>query len=775
MEIGVIKRDGRIVAYDNEYIGKAIEKAVNAVESAIDITGIMLDVEKRVMEVVSSKGTKNISVEDIQDLVERSLIAHNYDEVAKAYILYRQKRTEMREQNNYLMQTFDTLGKLSAAESDLKRENANINSDSAMGTMLKFGTESFKYYVLNSILPKEMAYHHECGDYHIHDLDFFWLTMTCCQIDIADLLQRGFSTGHGFLRQPSNINSAAALTCIAIQANQNDQHGGQSVFAIDYALAPYVQKTYIEKIADIVRHRYFTEVSEDTLKVFIHEWKQKALTVTDLMETNDKKTTANYLLYIDIREQLGIKISYTEWLQLIQVALNDTIHSTEEAMEALIHNLNTMHSRAGAQVPFSSINFGTCTTIAGRMVIKSILKALNNGLGKGETSIFPVAIFKIKEGINYNPEDPNYDCFCEACAVTAKRLFPNFAFIDAPYNKKFYVEGKPETEVAYMGCRTRVMANYYDKNKQFVARRGNLSFTTINLPRLAIKAKIKREENNWDVKTTLAYFYKLLDEMLNAVVAELDFRFEVVAQRTPRNFPILMQQGVWLDSEKLHMDESIREVMKHGSLSVGFIGLAECLIALIGKHHGESDEAQKLGLEIVGYMHNYLQGLSEERHLNYTLLATPAEGLSGRFVKMDRKIYGTIDGVTDREYYTNSNHVPVYYKINAANKIAIEAPYHALTDAGHICYVELDGDLTQNPEAIMSVVRHMKENGVGYGAINHPVDQDPVCGYVGVINDVCPRCGRREGEPMSDEMWERLRLGKYLNSAYDETLVTGVN
>ena len=509
------------------------------------------------------------------------------------------------------------------------------------------------------------------------------------------------------------------------------------------------------------------DVARTKVKLLCKELKRMALTRELMEDCNDTSIINQFVECIP-----EIKISLpNEWDIVKKLAMEATELATDQAFEAFVHNLNTMHSRAGAQVPFSSINFGTCTSIAGRMVIMSHLRALENGLGMGETSIFPVTIFKVKDGVNYKPGDPNYDCFEYACKVTAKRLFPNFAFIDAPFNLKFYKPGMPETEAAYMGCRTRVLANYHDPERQIVARRGNLSFTSINLPRLAIKAMKYAESCNANTEERIRYFYKLLDEMLAKTVEELDFRFDLVAKRKVRNYPILMQQGVWIDSEHLHIEDEIREVMKHGSLSVGFIGLAETLVALIGKHHGESEVAQHLGLEIIGYMRNYLTKLSEERHLNYTLLATPAEGLSGTFLKKDRKMFGIIAGVTDKDYYTNSNHVPVNYPITASEKIKIEAPYHALTDAGHICYVEMDGNMTDNPQAIMSVVRHMKEQGIGYGAINHPVDRDPVCGYVGVINDVCPRCGRREGEKMSQEMWERLQQGKYMNGAYDDSVV----
>lgn len=413
-------------------------------------------------------------------------------------------------------------------------------------------------------------------------------------------------------------------------------------------------------------------------------------------------------------------------------------------MEAFVHNLNTMHSRAGAQVPFSSINFGTDTSPEGRLVIKNILLSIEAGLGNGETAIFPVSIFKVKEGINYNPEDPNYDLFKLAMRVSAKRLFPNFAFIDAPYNLQFYRAGDPNTEIAYMGCRTRVIGNVYDPTRQVVGGRGNLSFTSINLPRIAIKA---HGDIDW--------FFEELDRKLELAMEQLMERYKIQAQKKVRNYPFLMGQNVWIDSDKLKEDDTVGEILKHGTLSVGFIGLAETLKALIGKHHGESPEAQSLGLEIVGYMRKKLDDQAKKTGFNYTLLATPAEGLSGRFVRLDKERYGEIEGVTDREYYTNSFHIPVYYNINAFDKIKLEAPYHALTNAGHISYVELDGDPTKNLDAFEQVVRCMKESGIGYGSINHPVDRDPICGYTGIIDNECPCCGRVE--ETGDVGFERIR------------------
>ena len=411
-------------------------------------------------------------------------------------------------------------------------------------------------------------------------------------------------------------------------------------------------------------------------------------------------------------------------------------------MEALIHNLNTMNSRAGAQVPFSSINYGMDTSPEGRMVMRNVMLATEAGLGNGETPIFPIQIFRVKEGVSFNPGDPNYDLYRLAIRTSAKRLFPNFSFVDAPFNKKYYKEGHPETEIAYMGCRTRVIGNVYDPTREICPRRGNLSFTSINLPRIAIKAK-----------GDVGWFFEELERLCNLVHDQLLERLEIISNKKVYNFPFLMGEGVWIDSEKLGWTDSVREVLKHGTLSIGFIGLAEALVALRGKHHGEDPASQNLGLEIVGFIRNFCDECSQREKLNYTCLATPAEGLSGRFVRIDKEKYGIIPGVTDREYYTNSFHVPVYYPISAFEKIAIEAPYHALTNAGHISYIEMDGDPTKNLDAFEKVVRYMHDQGIGYGSINHPVDRDPVCGYNGIIGDSCPKCGRHE----DGHAFERIR------------------
>ena len=595
---------------------------------------------------------------------------------------------------------FDGITSMDAEESNLKRDNANINGDTAMGSMLQYGANTAKEYYLDTMIDPIFAKMHREGWIHIHDLDFYGWTTTCTQIELRKLFKGGFSTGHGHLREPKSIGSYAALAAIAIQSNQNDQHGGQSIVDFDYAMADGVKATY---------DRYLSEAFE-------------------------------------IETTLTGKDDY-DWRQ--QYAMKKTRRDTYQAMEGLIHNLNTMHSRAGAQVPFSSINYGTCTSWEGRLAIEQLLLATEAGLGKGETPIFPIQIFRVKEGVNYNPGDPNYDLFKMAIRVSAKRLFPNFSFIDAPFNLQYYKPGHPETEVAYMGCRTRVMGNVC--GEEVAPGRGNLSFTSINLPRLALEAR------KFDPHSRLSTFMNYLDIVLKHTRQQLLERFYVQGKRRVKNFPFLMGEGVWKGSEKLSPDDEVAEVLKEGTLSIGFIGLAETLKVLCGSHHGESEEAQKLGLMIIGHIRDFCDISSIEFGLNFTCLATPAESLSGRFVGMDRQIYGKIDGVTDREYYTNSFHVPVYFPITAAKKIKIEAPYHALTNAGHISYVELDGDASNNLEAFEKIIRCMKEAGIGYGSVNHPVDRDPVCGYNGIIGDVCPCCGRKESEVVVERIKRKVK------------------
>lgn len=739
----IIKRDGRRESFDLDKIANAVFRAAQSV-GGTDAAMARDVAEKTCALYEQLHGSQEPTVEEIQDLVEKELIECGHAQTAKAYILYRYERTRDREVKSNLMKIMNELTFDSAKDSDIKRENANIDGDTAMGTMLKYGSSAAKEFYEMRVLKPEHAKAHRNGDIHIHDLDFLTLTTTCCQIDLIQLFQHGFSTGHGFLREPNDISSYSALACIAIQSNQNDQHGGQSVPNFDYAMAGGVKKTYRKRYLQNVARalELLTDIEEP--QAFV-----KSYAAAIQQETGLIPCLANNNGYQEAEAQKLSERLTADQIATIQAfakknAYRETNRATYQAMEALIHNLNTMNSRAGAQTPFSSINYGTDTTPEGRMVIENVLLAEEAGLGNGETPIFPIHIFKVKEGVNYNKEDPNYDMFKLACRVSAKRLFPNFAFLDALYNLQYYKPGDYRTEIAYMGCRTRVIGNEYDPTREIVTGRGNLSFTSINLPRLAIKA-------NGDIDK----FFTLLNNMMDLTIEQLTDRFAIQCQKKVRNYPFLMGQGVWLDSEGLGPDDSVAEVLKHGTLSVGFIGLAETLKALIGKHHGESAEAQELGLKIIQTMRDRTDLESKKTGLNFSVLATPAEGLSGRFVRMDRERYGVIPGVTDRDYYTNSFHVPVYYPIRAVDKIRLEAPYHALTNGGHISYVEMDGDPVQNVAAFEKVIRCMKEAGIGYGSVNHPVDRDPCCGFTGIIGDSCPQCGRTEHS--GDVGFERIR------------------
>jgi anaerobic ribonucleoside-triphosphate reductase len=739
----IIKRDGRCTEFHIEKIANAIYKAAEVLggkdhDMATDLAN---KVERYISDNVMSGSP---TVEQVQDAVEKVLIENGHARTAKEYILYRAERTRIREMNTRLMKVYEDLTFKEAQDNDIKRENANIDGDTSMGTMLKYGSEGAKQFYEMFVLHPEHSKAHREGDIHIHDLDFLTLTTTCCQIDLEKLFKNGFSTGHGFLREPNDIQSYAALACIAIQSNQNDQHGGQSVPNFDYGMANGVKKTYkklywnnLGKCMDILCD---TSDGETKAKEIGASIEKECGIAPNLADDNDfRKKEAEYLKEFLTDDQIK---------KVQQLAKNyaqkEIRRATYQAMEAFVHNLNTMHSRAGAQIPFSSINYGTDISPEGRLITECVLKATESGLGNGETAIFPIHIFKVKEGVSYNPGDPNYDLFQLACKVSAKRLFPNFSFMDAPFNLQYYDAKNHDTEVAYMGCRTRVIGNTYDPSRQTVGGRGNLSFTSINLPRLAIKAN-----GNIDL------FFEDLDRKISLVIDQLMERYKIQAAKKVKNYPFLMGQGIWIDSDKLKPNDNIGEVLKHGTLTVGFIGLAECLKALVGSHHGESVEARNLGLNIIGYLRKRMDEESVRTGFNYTLIATPAEGLSGRFVRIDREKYGTIEGVTDRDYYTNSFHVPVYYNISAFDKIKIEAPYHSLTNAGHITYVELDGDPTKNLDAFERIIRCMRENGIGYGSVNHPVDRDPVCGYTGIIDNECPKCHRTEER--GDLGFERIR------------------
>ena len=690
----VVKRNGKKVDFDGAKIALAIKKGFDSIVCDDELVYTTKDVQKVYQTVIKRiekeyKDEEKIKIEEIQDLIEESLKKCGYEDVFKSFSEYRDRRAQSRmlfadeKKIHKFLKSLEGLGLKSAAEEDTKRENANIDGNSAMGTMLQYGSTVSKEFAKAYLMKKKFADAHDNGDIHIHDMDFLAMgTTTCMQIDLNKLFKNGFSTGHGHLREPQDIMSYSALAAIAIQSNQNDQHGGQSIPAFDYYLAPGVLKTF--------KKQYKTSIMEllefTGFDTFVN--------VNKIKEKIDKLDSIVFdLSYMDDCAKDSDKVKEI-FAKAYDIAYKKTDKTTYQAMEAFVHNLNTMHSRAGAQVPFSSINFGTDTSPEGRMVMKNYLLSVDAGLGRNETPIFPISIFKVKEGVNYIKEDPNYDLFRLSCEVSAKRLFPNFSFMDSPFNKQYY-KGDYNTEVGYMGCRTRVIGNVVDEDRAVTPGRGNLSFTSINLPRLAIKHGIVNGQEKADMKG----FFDELEETMEMVKDQLLERFEIQCNKRIYNFPFLLEQGVWMDSDKLKDTDRLRRILKHGTLSIGFIGLAETLKALTGKHHGEDADSQKLGLKIIKFMREKCDEFAKEHNLNFTLLATPAEGLSGRFVNIDRAVYGKIKGVTDRAYYTNSFHVPVYYNISIVNKIKKEAPYHALTNAGHISYIELDGDTTKNLDA----------------------------------------------------------------------------
>ena len=757
--IKVVKRNGSKVDFNGTKIAMAIKKGFDSIREtdedgeertkygSSDIQKVYQDVINKISNDYAEK--EKIKIEEIQDIIEDTLKSDGYQDVFESFADYREKRAQSRaaftedKRSHKFLKTLEGLALKSAAEDDAKRENGNIDGNSAMGTMLQFGSNVSKEFSKTYLMKKKFADAHDDGYIHIHDMDFLAMgTTTCMQIDLDKLFKNGFSTGHGHLREPNDIMSYSALAAIAIQSNQNDQHGGQSIPAFDYYLAPGVLKTFKKMLKNMIKDYIDLEDINDFINPNVLEREISKINTIDIgVEYFEKFYKESELL----KRMFEMSINK---------AREKTDKRTYQAMEAFVHNLNTMHSRAGAQVPFSSINFGTDTSSEGRMVTKNYMLAAEAGLGHGETPIFPISIFKVKEGVNYNPEDPNYDLFKLSLRVSAKRLFPNWSFLDSSFNKPYYKEGDYRTEVGYMGCRTRVLGNVADPDKQITPGRGNLSFTSINLPRLGIKHGIVGV--NALEKADIKGFYEELDELMDLVKDQLLERFEIQCNKRVYNFPFLMGQGVWMDSDRLKPTDKVKKVLKHGTLSIGFIGLAECLKALVGKHHGEDEKARKLGEEIVSHMRKRCDEYAQKYNLNFTLLATPAEGLSGRFVNIDRDIYGKIPGVTDKAYYTNSFHVPVYYNISIADKLAIEGKFHKYTNAGHISYIELDGDPSDNLDAFESIVRIMHDSDIGYGAINHPVDRDPVCGYVGIIKDVCPRCGRRAGEGVSVDLLKRL-------------------
>lgn len=696
----VIKRDGRTVDFNPE----RIRRAVNAARCAVKQDDLFL--VDTVTSEVAAQCVDGISVEEIQDLVEQELVNYGAEEVAKAYHSYREERTKAR--NAKSDQTISDI--VACAKNEVTRENANMNSDTPAGMMMKISSETSKRYVDDYLLSSEARKFVEDNLLHVHDKDYYpTRSLTCVQSPIDRILNGGFRAGHGESRPAKRIETASILSCISIEQTQNEQHGGQSIPAFDFYMAPYVRKTYIEELKKI----------EDMLHVNL-----KHLYEAEIAD------------YINIPSVASNTLSDANFQQF---AINQTVHRVHQAMEALVHNLNEIHSRGGNQVVFSSLNYGTDTSAEGRCVIRELLNTTYRGVGNGSTAIFPIQILKIKDGVNKKPGDPNYDLYQLACKVTAKRFFPNFLNLDASFNKDESWDPEDprrfEHEVATMGCRTRVYENRHGEKTSI--GRGNLSFSTMNLPGLALSVM-----HIQDQAERINTFFSKLSKLTDVTIKQLLKRYEFQCEALAKQFPLLMS-GMWIESEKLQPTDKVAPVLKHGTLGVGFIGLAECLIALIGKHHGESAEAQRLGLSIIGSIKNQVDICSKKYDLNFSVLATPAEGLSGKFTKKDRKKYGVVPGVTDKDYYTNSNHVPVYYHCSAKHKAAVEGPYHELTRGGHIFYVELDGDATHNVQAIDDIVKLMDKYNLGYASVNHNRNRCLACGYEDASNDlqVCPQCG----------------------------------
>ena len=697
----VVKRDGRIVGFNEQKIMAAVRKAMLHTDKGEDERLV-----QQIADRVGFSGKPQMTVEDIQNQVEMELMKSSRKDVARAYISYRNQRSVARK-----AKTRDVfLEIINVKNNDITRENANMNADTPAGMMMKFSSETTKPFVDDYLLSEESREAVRQNCLHIHDKDYYpTKSLTCCQHPLDHILERGFSAGHGSSRAAKRIETASVLACISLETAQNEMHGGQAIPAFDFYLAPYVRLSFIEELKAL---------EELTGESYTHLYNK---------EVNDylKKP-------LDGLEGEAL---------MMQHAMNKTVARVHQAMEAFIHNMNTIHSRGGNQVVFSSINYGTDTSAEGRCVIRELLNSTYNGVGNGETAIFPIQIWKKKRGVNYLPGEPNYDLYCLACKVTARRFFPNFLNLDATFNQnEAWKADDPKRymhEVATMGCRTRVFENRYGMKTS--VGRGNLSFSTINIVRLAIECM-----NISDKETRINKFFAKLDNMLDVAARQLNERYEFQKTAMAKQFPLLMR-SLWTGAESLSPNETIEKVINQGTLSIGFIGLAECLKALVGAHHGESDEAQQLGLRIVDYMRCRCNEYSETYHHNFSLLATPAEGLSGKFTKTDRKKFGVLEGITDRDYYTNSNHVPVYYKCSARHKAEIEAPYHEMTRAGHIFYVEMDGDATHNPQAIMNVVDMMDHYNMGYGSVNHNRNRCMDCGFENAEAnlEVCPQCGSK--------------------------------
>ncbi len=719
----VIKRDGRLDDFNSERIVKAITLAMSQTSGGVDLK-LANSIADSIEKSVSNK--KQVSVYEIQDLVENKLMASSRKDVARSYITYRYNRDVARKSKT--KEIF--LEIIEAKANDITRENANMNADTPAGMMMKFASETTKPFVDDFLLSPEAREAHKNGYIHIHDKDYYpTKSLTCLQHPLDKILKNGFRAGHGASRPAKRIETASILACMSLENVQNEMHGGQAIPAFDFYLAPFVRKTYIEEVKKI----------ED-------------LTDEDLSDLYECKID-DYLK----KELDGL----TGKERYKQKAINETVNRVHQAMEAFIHNMNTIHSRGGNQVVFSSINYGTDTSPEGRCIIRETLLSTKRGVGNNETPIFPIQIWKKKRGVNYLPEDPNYDLYKLACEVSAKRFFPNFLNLDATFNKhdKWRADdpNRYYYEVATMGCRTRVFTDRYGEDTS--VGRGNLSFTTINLVRLAIESAMEAQEKTglkFEIgsgsqehmtpeynKIVKEIFMKKLDKYLDVVSVQLYDRYKFQCTAIAKQFPLLMTAGLWEGSEKLSPNDTVESVIKHGTLGIGFIGLAECLTALTGQHHAESEKSQELGLEIIKEFDKACKRYSDKYDLNYSVLATPAEGLSGRFTKIDKKQFGVLKGITDREYYTNSNHVPVWYKCTAEQKAKIEAPYHALTGGGHIFYIELDGDATHNPETVEAVVDLMDKYNMGYGSVNHTRSRCMDCGFENADANLtkCPMCG----------------------------------
>ncbi|MCI5834021.1 MAG: anaerobic ribonucleoside triphosphate reductase [Prevotella sp.] len=697
----VVKRDGRVVGFNEEKIKGAIRKAMLSTDQGED-EGLLQKIADRIAMTSPSR----MNVEDIQDRVELELMKSSRKDVAKRYIAYRDKRSIARR-----AKTRDLFMEIIAAKNnDVTRENANMNADSPAGMMMKFASESTKPFVDDYLLSQQVRQAVLNNYIHIHDKDYYpTKSLTCVQHPLDKILKHGFVAGHGESRPAKRIETASVIACISLETAQNEMHGGQAIPAFDFYLAPYVRKTYIEEL----------KKAEEIMNI-------------------DLKAFYDAPLKDYIKRPLD---GLDNELRGLQHAMNQTVSRVHQAMEAFIHNMNTIHSRGGNQVVFSSINYGTDTSAEGRCIIRELLQSTYEGVGNGATAIFPIQIWKKKRGVSYLPDDPNRDLYEFACKVTARRFFPNFLNLDADFNQhELWRADDPERykyEVATMGCRTRVFENRYGEKTSI--GRGNLSFTTINIVRLAIEVM-----NIRDREERIEQFFEKLDRVLDITALQLHERFEFQSTALAKQFPLVMSR-LWNGAEKLQNNDTIASVINQGTLGIGFIGLAECLIALTGKHHGEDEKAQKLGLKIVRHIRSRVNEFCEQYQHNYSVLATPAEGLSGRFTKRDRKTFGVIPGVTDKDYYTNSNHVPVYYHCSPRHKAQIEAPYHEMTRGGHIFYVELDGDATHNPEAIMQIVDLMDKYNMGYGSVNHNRNHCPQCGYENAAKDeeFCPKCGAR--------------------------------